>query len=183
MLWIGLKIVLVLSGISNQESLTKHFQFTATPKPIPTIIVDAARQANKLDRANGLPGRNSTATLHSDVPLPPTIDICTLEFPENYTQPSHISSLRVTACNLRKLYEDGQKLAEREKLERIATISSLLEPHNTRHIRHQRQHLERNSGDSQNQVDFDPRSRMIGQQVVLTNEELQSWNVSTTINR
>lgn len=172
----------------------KNFQFTATPKPIPTIIVDAARQAEQFDRANSLSGRNSTTTLHRDVPLPPTIDICTLEFPENYTQPSQITSLRVNACNLRKLYEDGQKLAERERLERIATISSLLEPHNRRHIRHPNKHyLERNgdsssassstSSSSGNQVDFDPRTRILKHQIVMTNAELQNWNVSTMTNR
>lgn len=146
--------------------------------------MDAARHATgngNRNRPGGAAGGDPTTALHSDLPLPPTIDICTLEFPENYTQPSEITSLRVKACNLRKLYEDGQKLAEREQLERLATISGLLRP---RHIRHQRQHM----GGGENQVDFDPRSRFVGQHVVVTNEQLrraeqQGLNVSGTINR
>ncbi|VEN37531.1 unnamed protein product [Callosobruchus maculatus] len=46
----------------------------STPRPIPTIIRDAAEQTNKLGSLLGLPGRNSTAALHTDVRLLPTID-------------------------------------------------------------------------------------------------------------
>nr|CAI5839399.1 unnamed protein product [Callosobruchus analis] len=46
----------------------------STPRPIPTIIRDAAEQTNKLGSLLGLPGRNSTAALHPDVRLLPTID-------------------------------------------------------------------------------------------------------------
>lgn len=153
-----------------QNWLTLKFPIAATPKPIPTIIVDAVR--NELERANGVPGRNSTAALRSDVSLLPTIDICTLEFPVNFTHPSQLSALRVSACNLRKLHEDSQMLAERERREHLASISGLLEPTMGRHIRHHRQHA------AEKPSNFDPRSRMVGQQVLFTNAELQNFNIT-----
>lgn len=153
--------------------VTFEFQIAATPKPIPTIIVDAYRKA-ELERINGIPGGNTTAALRSDLSLLPAIDICTLEFPKNFTHPSQLSALRVSACNLRKLHEDSQMLAEREQREHLASISGLLEPSMRRHIRHQRQHM----GD--NQLNFDPRSRMVGQQVLFTNAQLQNFNITAT---
>ncbi|XP_044260566.1 uncharacterized protein LOC123008680 isoform X2 [Tribolium madens] len=136
----------------------------STPKPIPTIIIDAARQSNELDRRiHSLLGGNSTSTVSGDVPMLPTIDVCTLEFPENYSQPPQIGQLRINACNLKKSHEDARLLAERDRLERLATLPELLAP---RHIRHQRQHLK-----------FDPRSNIVNKRI-LTNEELQALNIT-----
>lgn len=175
-------IIRVLPEISQTpQDAHRTLLFSATPKPIPTIIVDAARRANGLERVDGFFGRNTTTAVPGDLSLLPTIDICTLEFPENYTHPFQISSLRVTACNLRKLHEDDQKVLERERIERLASLSGFLEPESTRHIRHQRQHLVDRSGEPQ--VQFDPRSRMVGSHVVITNAELQqNFNISN-INR
>jgi hypothetical protein len=142
----------------------------STPKPIPTIIIDAARQSNELDqRIHSLLGRNSTAALSGDIPMLPTIDVCTLEFPENYSHPpSHIDDLRTNACNLKKSQDQAQLLAEKDRLERLATLPELL---SSRHIRHQRQHLK-----------FDPRSKIVNKRI-LTNEELQALNLNITIDR
>ncbi|KAJ8953707.1 hypothetical protein NQ314_007317, partial [Rhamnusium bicolor] len=155
---------------------------TSTPKPIPTIIIDAARKTNELNRIDSLLGRNSTSALYSDIHLLPTIDICTLEFPENYTQPAHIMNLRVNACNLRKMHEQSQKLAEKERLERLATLPELLVP-STRHIRHQRQYLanKKNENDGSGR-EFDPRSRIIGSTVLITNEEWQNYTNNNKFN-
>ncbi|CAH1979472.1 unnamed protein product [Acanthoscelides obtectus] len=135
---------------------------------------DAAEQTSKLGSLLGLPGRNSTAALHTDVRLLPTIDVCTLEFPDNYTPPDHIAGLRINACNLRKMHDHQQMLAEKERLERLATLPEELllgqPPEGTsgHHIRHQRQHLEEANRE------FDPRSRIVGSTVILRREELQS---------
>ncbi|XP_063924043.1 uncharacterized protein LOC135138108 isoform X1 [Zophobas morio] len=138
----------------------------STPKPIPTIIKDAALQSNSLDqRINSLLGRNSTASLSGDTSMLPTIDICTLDFPKNHPRP-RIANLRTNACNLKKSHEHAQLLAERDKLERLATLPELLSP---RHIRHQRQHLKLN--------DFDPRSKIVNKRI-LTKEELQALNIT-----
>lgn len=157
---------------SSSTNLTR-FPPTATPKPIPTIIIDAARQSDHLNqRIHSLLGRNTTASISSDVSMLPTIDICTLEFPENYSQPpSHIANLRINACNLKKSHEHAQLLAERDRLERLATLPELLSP---RHIRHQRQHLKLN--------DVDPRSKIMNKRI-LTNEELQALNLNITVDR
>lgn len=158
--------------------LIKTVSIAATPRPIPTIIVDAALEANRRDRSNGLLAGNSTAAVHSDLPLLPTVDICTLEFPENYTLPSRAAELRTSACNLRKLHEDRLRTARRAYLEHLASVSGLLESQNARHIRHQRQHLEDRAGENQVEGAFDPRSRMVGQRVVFTNAELRNLNFS-----
>ncbi|EFA05196.1 uncharacterized protein LOC660239 isoform X2 [Tribolium castaneum] len=136
----------------------------STPKPIPSIIIDAARQSNELDRRiHSLLGGNSTSSVSGDIPMLPTIDVCTLEFPENYSQPPQIGQLRINACNLKKSHEHARMLAERDRLERLATLPELLAP---RHIRHQRQHLK-----------FDPRSNIVNKRI-LTNEELQALNIT-----
>ncbi|RZB40843.1 TGFb propeptide domain containing protein, partial [Asbolus verrucosus] len=146
----------------------------STPKPIPTIITDAARQSNELDqRIHSLLGRNTTTSLFGDIPMLPTIDICTLEFPDNNPRPAHIGNLRINACNLKRSYEHAQMLAERDKLERLATLPELLS--NNRHIRHQRQHLKH--------ADFDPRSKIVNKRI-LTSEEVQALNLNiTTVDR
>lgn len=101
----------------------------------------------------------------------PTIDICTLEFPENFSHsPTNISALRINACNLRKSYEQAKLLAERDRWERLATLPELFSP---RHIRHQRQHQK---------SELDPRSKMINQRI-LTNEEIQQLKLNFTIQR
>lgn len=131
--------------------------------------MDAARHTDELNRINSLLGRNATSPFPSDVPLLPSIDICTLEFPENYTSPPpHISSLRVNACNLRKSQDHNRLQAEREKFERLATLPELLATSSSssaaRHIRHHRQQH------------FDPRSKIINKKV-LTDDEVQALNL------
>lgn len=151
--------------------------FAATPKPIPTIIIDAARQNHELNRYYDIFGRNTTSTLYSDVQLLPTIDICTLEFPENYTQPPHIMSLRVNACNLKKLHEQSQQQAEKERQERLDALVSLTVP-NLRHIRHQRQHL---ASKKSEELGYDPRSGVVGSTVLVRNTDLtNNFNFSIT---
>ncbi|KAJ8917291.1 hypothetical protein NQ315_002309, partial [Exocentrus adspersus] len=180
--------VLVEDQDGNMLRADKYFKGasctvgTSTPKPIPTIIIDAARKSNELNRIDSLLGRNSTSALYSDVQLLPTIDICTLEFPENYTQPAHIMNLRVNACNLRKIHEQSLKLAEKERMERLAALPDLLTP-SSRHIRHQRQYLanKKAEGDGSNR-EFDPRSRIVGATVLFTNEEWQNLNLTDSNN-
>lgn len=85
------------------------------------------------------------------------------------THPLQISALRVSACNLRKMQEDTERQVHKEHVEWLASISSVLESPNARHIRHQRQHLGEN---------FDPRNRMVDKKIVFTNAELKNLNVS-----
>ncbi|XP_050505722.1 uncharacterized protein LOC114332327 isoform X1 [Diabrotica virgifera virgifera] len=142
----------------------------STPKPIPTLIVDAARQTNELDRIHSLLGRNSTSALHSDIHMLPTLDICTLEFPENYT---FSAKSRINACNLKKIYEQSQFMAEKEKMERLASLPDLVRPQSQqRHIRHQRQHMSNKQTEDLDTHDI--RSRIMGQKIVLRHEELQN---------
>ncbi|XP_057669461.1 uncharacterized protein LOC130901849 isoform X1 [Diorhabda carinulata] len=138
----------------------------STPKPIPTIIVDAVRQTNELDRVRNVLGRNSTSALHSDIYMLPTIDICTLEFPENYTLQS---KSRINACNLKKMHEQNQYLVEKDRLERLATLPDLVARPHQRHIRHQRQHMTYDEPTT-----YDIRSRIIGSKVILKHEDLQN---------
>ncbi|CAG9815132.1 unnamed protein product [Phaedon cochleariae] len=154
----------------------------STPKPIPTIVVDATREYNELDR---LRGRNSTSAIYSDALLLPTIDLCVVELPENYSQPDGGLNFRMNACHLKKAYEaNAQKEnTRREQLERVASLSDLVLP-SARHIRHQRQHL---AGKPKGGLDFDPRSRIVGSTVVLKYDDLQNLTDSrfnfSTINR
>lgn len=147
---------------------------SATPKPIPTIIIDAAQRTNELDQISNLLGRNSTATLHSNLHLLPIIDICILEFPENYTSAEHIMSLRINACNLKTIHEQNIKSAEKERMERLTTLPEFLVP-SSRHIRHQRQHLVDKKNEEMSNRGFDPRSRVEGATVLITHEELQNF--------
>lgn len=150
--------------------MKKYFSPTATPKPLPTIIRVAAEQSSEY---NQLLGGNSTSSLHSDNLLP-TLDVCTLKFPENYTQPEHIMNLRVNACNLKTLYDQRQKQLERERNERLTTLPEYL-VHNSRHIRHQRQHLaNKMSEEERANRNFDPRSMMVNSKVILRHDELMS---------
>ncbi|KAG5880426.1 hypothetical protein JTB14_013201 [Gonioctena quinquepunctata] len=150
---------------------------TSTPKPIPTIVIDAARKSNELDR---ILGRNSTttATLHSDIYLLPTIDICIMELPENYTPSDPLVNWQKTACNLKKVFELNQEMVEREGLERISSLQEHSLP-SPRHIRHQRQHLiDRMNQEGLNR-EFDPRSRIVGSKIILRHDELENLTNSS----
>ncbi|KAJ8984167.1 hypothetical protein NQ317_017819 [Molorchus minor] len=168
--------------VEDQEGNTlradRYFK-GATCTPIPTIIIDTVRRSNEHNGGNSGTGGNSTSTVYSDVHLLPTIDICTLEFPDNYTQPPHLMNLRIKACNLKKMHELSQKLEEKDHLERLATLPEYLLP-SSRHIRHQRQYLANKKNEER---EFDPRSRIVGSTIVLTNEEWQNYtnklNIST----
>ncbi|CAH1165707.1 unnamed protein product [Phyllotreta striolata] len=128
----------------------------STPKPIPTIIVDAARRSNDFDRIQDLLGRrrNSSAPAATgDDHLLPTIDVRTLEFPYSYKdRPAEAAAPDVAASS-------------------------------DRHIRHQRQHSMQEGGNSS---EFDVRQRMVGRRVVFTQEDIRNmsgkFNLST-INR
>ncbi|CAH0549619.1 unnamed protein product [Brassicogethes aeneus] len=142
-----------------------------TPKPIPTIIVDAFRKNGANSNQLFNVSRNvSNPAFSSDLQLLPTIDICTLGFPENQSMPfSQIANLRINACDLKKFQEQSEKLAEKEKLERLVSLTL---PSN-RHIRHQRQHHLQNKPHAENtETNFDPRSRVINSRVIMTNEEV-----------
>ncbi|XP_019869914.1 uncharacterized protein LOC109598440 isoform X2 [Aethina tumida] len=143
----------------------------STPKPIPTIIVDAVRKNNEQSRLHDLSGNGTASAFHSDLQLLPIIDVCTLEFPENQSVllASQIGSLRITACNLKKFHEQAEKIAEKERLERLVTLPI---PSN-RHIRHQRQHLANKQHQDVQEKNFDPRSRIVNSRILWTNEELQ----------
>ncbi|XP_018561544.1 uncharacterized protein LOC108903742 [Anoplophora glabripennis] len=155
---------------------------TSTPKPIPTIIIDAARKTNELHGINKLFGRNSTSTVYSDVHLLPTIDICTLEFPENYTLPPHDAHLRIHACNLHKRFELAEQLEEKERRERLAALPGLLGT-SSRHIRHQRQYLSNKNNDNEASArEFDPRSRIVGATPLFTRDEWQNFTNSNKFN-
>ncbi|XP_060533094.1 uncharacterized protein LOC132706044 isoform X2 [Cylas formicarius] len=137
----------------------------STPKPIPTII----RDASESDEIHSLFGRNSTTALHSDVYLLPSIDICFLEFPDNCTS-ANFNSARINACNLRKIHEENQRSAEKEKFERIASFSRMP---SKRHIRHQRQFMaNKRLSEGASDLEFDLRSRMSDSKVILTRDEL-----------
>ncbi|KAK4877825.1 hypothetical protein RN001_010331 [Aquatica leii] len=128
---------------------------TSTPKPIPTVIIDAARWANELERINGNVGRSTSATLYNNLSLLPTVDVCTLEFPQNTTHdPASLNSWR-NACDFKRIQKKSS-----------ATTT------NSRHIRHQKQHM--------HDLSVDPRSRIIGQKVIMTNEELRNFNARLT---
>lgn len=158
----------------------------STPKPIPTIVRDASHlQADELDRIHSLLGKNSTSTVYSDVLLLPTVDICYLEFPEN-TDISHYNSARINACNLRKIHEENQRLAERERVERLATLQFPA----SRHIRHQRQHRQtnKNTGGNKNTEipsDFESnfRNSLSNKQIIFTREELENLQRNRDISR
>ncbi|KAF5307401.1 hypothetical protein FQR65_LT06915 [Abscondita terminalis] len=131
---------------------------TSTPKPIPTVIIDAARWANELERVHGNDGRSTSTTLYNNLLLLPTVDVCTLEFPQNSTQdPSLLSNWR-KACDFKRIHE--QK----------STIEDKSSP--TRHIRHQKQHM--------HDLRVDPRSRIVNQKMIMTNEELRNLNARLT---
>lgn len=119
----------------------------------------------------------------------PTVDICYLEIPEN-TDISQFNSARISACNLRKIHEENQRLAERERLERLATLQFP----SARHIRHQRQHRQSKltAGDLQNinmedlsklgvngrqmsELESNLRSSINNKQIVFTREELEQF--------
>lgn len=123
---------------------------TSTPKPIPTVIVDAARWANELERIKGSPGRNTTTAFYNHLSLLPTVDICTLEFPQNSTHAT-VANYNKNGCDLSRM---RQKLANTDASSALPT---------SRHIRHQKHNM-------------DPRSRMVGQRVVLTSEEMRNLN-------
>lgn len=148
--------------------------FTATPKPIPTIIIDAAIQTNEYNRISNLLGRNSTSSLHSDERLLPILDVCTLKFPDNDSQHDHITNLRVNACNLKTLYDQRQKQVERDQMERMTTLPDYLIP-SSRHIRHHRQHMENKMTDEERaNRNFDPRSKIVNSRVIITHDELKN---------
>ncbi|CAH1128764.1 unnamed protein product [Ceutorhynchus assimilis] len=164
----------------------------STPKPIPTIVRDTSTiQADELDRIHSLFGRNSTSTVYSDVLLLPTIDICYLEFPEN-TDITHFDSARINACNLRKIHEENQRLAERERVERLATWHFASSP---RHIRHQRQHrqskmndlkvedLNIDNGRQMSELERNLRSSISNKQIVFTREELEEFQRNRGLKR
>ncbi|KAL3271075.1 hypothetical protein HHI36_021574 [Cryptolaemus montrouzieri] len=96
----------------------------STPRPIPSILMDNAGNPEQLSR---LLGRNTTTPISSNLPLFPTIDVCILGFPVNYSN-IDISSMRTNACNLKLLHEQAQKLLEKDKLERLASLTSKLRP-------------------------------------------------------
>lgn len=173
----------------------------STPKPIPTIVRDASHiQADELDRIHSVLGRNSTSTVYSDLLLLPTVDICYLEFPEN-TDISHYNSARINACNLRKIHEENQRLAERERVERLATLQFP----SARHIRHQRQHRQSKlggdlvgnlkmadefnnmagsaSGRQMSELESSLRSSINNKQIVFTREELEEFQRDRGLNR
>ncbi|XP_023021219.1 uncharacterized protein isoform X2 [Leptinotarsa decemlineata] len=142
----------------------------STPKPIPTVIIDAARKSNELDR---IFGRNSTTAVHSDIYLLPTIDICIMEFPENYTQLDPFMNWQGSACNLKKIYERNQKIAEKERFERHSSLEGFTIP-SLRHIRHQRQHRINKMNEEGLNREFDPRSRIVGSKLIFRNDEVQN---------
>ncbi|KAB0791880.1 hypothetical protein PPYR_03680 [Photinus pyralis] len=123
---------------------------TSTPKPIPTVIVDAARWANELERINGSPGRNTTTAFFNHLSLLPTVDICTLEFPQNSTHDT-AANYKGNVCDLKRVH---QKPVNADAPGALPT---------SRHIRHQKHNM-------------DPRSRMVGQRLVLTSEEMRNLN-------
>ncbi|KAK5638672.1 hypothetical protein RI129_012967 [Pyrocoelia pectoralis] len=135
---------------------------TSTPKPIPTVIVDAARWANELGRLNGSSGRNSTTAFYNHLSLLPTVDICTLEFPQNSTH-DIVSNLKRNGCDLRKIHLHSQKLVNTDT---ASDLSSALP--SSRHIRHQKHNM--------HDMNVDLRSRIVGQRVILTNEQLRNFN-------
>ncbi|XP_076254535.1 uncharacterized protein LOC143192771 isoform X2 [Rhynchophorus ferrugineus] len=156
----------------------------STPKPIPTIVRDASHlQTNERVRIHSLPTRNSTPAIYSDVQLLPTVDICYLEFPDNVDL-SGYSSSRINACNLRKIYEENQRLVERERVERLATLP------NSRHIRH-RQHRQtmktanKNLGNDNGMSELESsiRSSLTNKQIVFTREEIENFQRNRGLNR
>lgn len=86
-------------------------------------------------------------------------------------------SLRVNACNLKKLHEQSQQQAEKERQERLDALVSLTVP-NLRHIRHQRQHL---ASKKSEELGYDPRSGVVGSTVLVRNTDLtNNFNFSIT---
>ncbi|XP_048524422.1 uncharacterized protein LOC109546221 isoform X2 [Dendroctonus ponderosae] len=169
----------------------------STPKPIPTIIRDESQLQAELDRIHSLHRRNSTSTVYSDLLLLPTIDICYLEFPDN-TDISQFNSARINACNLRKMHEERQLIAERERLERLATLHLP----NNRHFRHQRQHRQSKQGVADlatlkladmgkigaegrqmSELERNMRNSMSNKQIVLTREELEALQRDRALTR
>lgn len=83
------------------------------------------------------------------------------------------SKIRGKNCNMRQLQEQAQQLLEKDKLERLATLTSDLRPPNGaahRHLRHQRNYLEDKLAES------DTRILMTKEQVF---QLLQSLNLTS----
>ena len=145
----------------NGRSITIR-GITATPRPIPTIILDAARAANKTEGVIGLIGYNSTGTFDPDAILLPSIDLCTVD-----VAPSEANQHNtLTDCTLRKRQQKFLKVDE-ETVSRLVNTLKL----NHHHIRHQKR-FQQSQNDPKPPMDFDPRSMFVNKQVVLTRENL-----------
>ncbi|KAL1490544.1 hypothetical protein ABEB36_013220 [Hypothenemus hampei] len=156
----------------------------STPIPLPTVVRDAI--ANQSDGFPCLLRSNSTRTVSSNEPMPPTIDICYLEFPEN-TDISQFNSTRIKACNLRKMHEENQRQRNLDFLQRLAALP----PTNSRHIRHQKQHKQNKlsgielenakvedikfpaEGRQMSEMERAMRKAMSNSQIYLTREEIE----------
>lgn len=109
---------------------------------------------------------------------------------------SQFDSARINACNLRKAHEEKQLLAERERLERLATAALHLPI--ARHIRHQRQHRQSQLSASGLVEDFEKlgtdrrqisdlersmKNSMSSKQIILTRAELESLQRDRNLDR
>ncbi|XP_044762908.1 uncharacterized protein LOC123319904 isoform X2 [Coccinella septempunctata] len=138
----------------------------STPKPIPNILLDNAEASEQFLR---ILGRNTTSPPAGTLLLLPTLEVCTLGSPVGGPKGS---KLRTKECNLRQLQDQAQKVLEKDKLERLATLTSELRPTASathRHLRHQRNYLEEKLAES------DTKILMTKEQVF---ELLQSLNLT-----
>ncbi|XP_045467962.1 uncharacterized protein LOC123676230 isoform X2 [Harmonia axyridis] len=142
----------------------------STPKPIPNIILDNAASSEQFFR---LLGRNSTSPLTGNILLLPTLEVCTLGLPVN---PPNSSNLRKRDCNLLQLQDQTHKVLEKDKLERLATLTSELRPSMAsthRHLRHQRNYLDEKLAES------DTKILMTKEQVLALFHKLNITNIRT----
>lgn len=81
-----------------------NFYVSATPKPIPTLVIDAFRNGfgTIINGTNGIASANYT-----DVPK---IDICTIELPYNQTKTDGQISDKITCRNFQKTNNKSKKI-------------------------------------------------------------------------
>lgn len=147
------------------SSFVSSLNLPATPRPIPTIITDTARQINDTAGLIALLGINQTGPIPSDFGLLPKIDVCVLELPGQLP----LAQLDKGDCELRNTLNE-------------MNFSNFKTRHHIRHQKHfeNEEHLRHGDNDSSAMTssghNYDPRSRIINKKVIMSKAVLDNYN-------
>ncbi|KAK9753192.1 TGF-beta propeptide [Popillia japonica] len=144
---------------------------TPTPRPIPTLITDTARQNNDSTGIYALLGINENGSVPSDFGLLPKIDVCVLELPGQVP----LVQLNKDDCDLKN------------NLNELSV--NLLNHHHIRHQKHlENEHQHNNNNGNTNNTPFnageiyDFRSKIRNKKIILSRDMLEKLN-NGSINR